>query len=173
MVQCITSTRFNLWADVLRMGADGSSDIPVSEQGTHVVRQNPRTGAIIREWVPVVDDSKGDELFKVPCDVTSVVDGGIRVAGTTERFNGKIYDNADFAHMTLPAKYKLSKRDRITNVRTKKTGNIIWVEEELDEINGVYPATIFDILGINPIKDPYGNHIENRVLMARVDLSDS
>lgn len=160
-------------ADVLRIGATGDVAVPLSDQGEHKVVQNKRTGAIQRVWVPVVNSDQGDSTFSVKCDVSSVVTSGIQAAGTTERFNGKIYDNSDFAHMILSSKYHLSKRDRITNVRTAKTGKIVWAEEELDTVNGLYPATIFDILGISPLKDPFGNHIENRILLARVDLRDS
>lgn len=171
-MQCITSTRFNLLADVLVLDASGDTSKPISEQGSHEVVQDPRTGAIRRVWVPFVDPSSANAAFSVKCDVKAIVDGGIRVAGTTERFE-KTYDNIDFVHMTFPKQYVISKHDRITNVRNAKSGDIIWVEEELDMVEGLYRSTIFDVLGVSPITDPFGNHIENRALMARVDLNAS
>lgn len=168
-VQCISSTALTMFADVLRNGDENDVAVPLSEQGTHKIIQDPWTGEINRAWVPVVTDN--DEVFSIKCSVQGILDGGIRVAGTTERFD-KIYDNVDFAHMIFPSSYILTKRDRITNVRNRK-GTIIWVEEELNAEGGLYPATVFDVLGVTPITDMFGNHVQNRALLARADLSDS
>ena len=171
-IQCITSTRFTMQADVLRNDANGDSQVPLSEQGTHEVRQNPRTGEVERVWVPVVDDTAGaSKPHSVTCEVRGILEGGIRVAGTTERMSER-YENIDLVFMTYPAGIILTKRDRITNVRTKKTQHIIWVEEELNADDGIYPATVFDVLGVTPITNPFGTHIENRAMLARVDIDE-
>ena len=177
MVKCITGTRMTMWADVLRQGEHTADDIPLSEQGTHVVVQNPRTGQLERKWVPVVDDSDplAPVTFSIPCSVQAIIDGGIRVAGTTERFE-KTYNNVDIVKMTFPAYYKgkrliLTKRDRITNVRLPGSNEIIWVEEELDATDGIYPATIFDVLGVSPLVAPLVGHTENFAMLARADLN--
>jgi hypothetical protein len=59
----------------------------------------------------------------------------------------------------------LSKRDRITNVSNAK-GEIIWKEEE---IQGA-PATVFIVMGVTPVVDPFGNHIENTALIQRAQV---
>lgn len=170
MVQCLTSTRFSLLADILRQGDEYDYTRPVSEQGYHKNIQNPSTGAIERVWVPVIDDDDSPpKILSVKCDVNGILDGGIRVAGTTERFD-KEYKNVDFAHMWYPKRYTITKRDRITNVRTARTGEVIWQEEEEDMIEGKYPATIFNVLGVTPVKDAFGQWMENRALLARADL---
>lgn len=156
-------------ADVLRQDANNDPNVALSQQGQHEVHQDPRTGVITRRWVPVVDDTQQNKLFSIDCLVSGIIDGGIRVAGTTERFD-KTYENADFAHMVFPSRFHLSKRDRITNVRMKNTGVIFWVEEELDFVNGAYPATVFNVLGITPMVVPFVGHSENRALLARADL---
>lgn len=170
MVQCLTTTRHNLLADILKQGEHYEYDVPLSEQGEHRVVQNERTGAIERIWVPLVNDGETPpKTYSVKCSVNGILDGGIRVAGTTERFD-KTYNNVDFAHMWYPKGIIITKRDRITNVRTARTGEVIWVEEEMDEVDGAYPATVFNVLGITPVTDPFGQWTENRALLARADL---
>ena len=168
MVQCITSVRCNLLADVRRQGYPDEENIDVGEGGFHRVTQDPITKEILREWVPVVEE---DKAFSVKCDVRGIIDGGIRVAGTTERFDNRIYNNVDFAHMFTGANVVISKRDRVTNVRNAKSGNIIWVEEELNMVDGNFPPTVFGVLGVTPITDAWGNHIENKILLQREDIT--
>ena len=182
-MRCLTSARMNMMVDVLRQAEHDAENIDISEQGKHVIVQNTRTGQLERKWVPLVEgdpapsdpDSYVPPKISIPCTFQGVIDGGIRVAGTTERFD-KSYDNVDFAKMVIPEYYKgkrivLSKRDRITNVRNKKTGRVIWVEEELDANNGVYPPTVFDVLGVTPVPIPMTDAVEYHVLLARVDLN--
>jgi hypothetical protein len=157
-------------ADVLKQAGEFDYVITTDEEGEHQVKQNPRTGALEREWVPLVNDNdEPPKIVSVQCDVNGILDGGIRVAGTTERFD-KEYNNVDFAHMWFPKRFIVTKRDRITNVRTARTGEVIWREEELDKVDGEYPATIFNVLGVTPVKDAFGQWIENRALLARADL---
>jgi len=178
MVKCLSGARMDTMVDVLRQGAADSENVDISQQGKHITVQNPRTGQLERKWVPLVEtDESTDEstVFSIPCTFQGILDGGIRVAGTTERFD-KSYDNVDFAKMVIPEYHKgkrivLSKRDRITNVRSRKTGKIIWVEEELDSKDDVYPATVFDVLGVTPVRLPLTDAVEYHVLLARVDLN--
>lgn len=182
-MRCLTSARMNMMVDVLRQADQDAEYVDISEQGKHVVWQNPRTGQLERKWVPLVEgapdpsdpDADEPQVFSIPCTFQGIIDGGIRVAGTTERFD-KSYDNVDFAKMVIPEYYKgkrvvLSKRDRITNVRNRKTGRVIWVEEELDAENGVFPATVFDVLGVTPVPLPMTDAVEYHVLLARADLN--
>ncbi len=171
MVQCLTSTRFSLFADVLKQADEFDYTSDLEEQGFHRVKQNKRTGELEREWVPLVDedDPNGPKIVSVKCDINGILDGGIRVAGTTERLENE-YNNVDFAHMWYPKHYIITKRDRITNVRTARTGEVIWQEEELDLVDGKYPATVFNVLGVTPVKDAFGQWMENRALLARADV---
>lgn len=167
MVKCLSSARFNMYADVLRQTAPDNT--PINEAGEWVERQDPDTGEIIRVWeaydqVDDVDTPTVDEgLQSFPCIARGIIDGGIRVAGTTERWS-EVYEGVDYVKIFFPARIRLSRRDRVTNIRDKK-GNIIWREEEA----GSNPPTIFSVNGVTPIIDPFGKHIENMALLERVE----
>lgn len=167
---CLTSARYTMLADVLRQGA--GSDIPVnlSEQGTWVSEQHPTTLEIIRKWVPVTDDTNpGTPLvWSIPCQVNGIIDGGIRVAGTTERFD-KDYQNIDYTRMLFGPNHVLTKRDRITNIRNRVTGEVIWRDEETNAENGIYRSTVFNVNGVTPITNYKGRHIENFANLERAD----
>lgn len=85
---CISSARFNLTAKRLVQG-DSNTDPTDShefENGSYVYQQDPDTGAFIRVWVedPDITDTVLPDDLRIPCIARGVVDGGIRVAGTTE-----------------------------------------------------------------------------------------
>lgn len=169
---CITSARFNLTAQRIVQGEDTRVDTEtLNESGSYQYQQDPDSGALVRRWVtsqdidPVTEGNQGAQGLTIPCIVRGIVDGGIRVTGTTERFTpGGLYENIDFARMTFPAGYVLTKRDKITNIRNK-AGYLIWKEEEYDD-----SATVFDVMGVTPIVDPFGTHIENQALLQRAEV---
>jgi len=168
---CLTSARYTMLADVLRQGA--GSDVPVnlSDQGTWVSSQDPITLEIVRKWVPVTDDSNPGKplVWSIPCQVNGIIDGGIRVAGTTERFE-KEYQNIDYVRMLFGPGEVLTKRDRITNIRNRRTGQIIWKDEEVGfDGTGDYRATVFNVNGVTPIANYKGRHIENFANLERAD----
>jgi len=166
---CLLSARFNLTAQILVQGEDTRDDTEtLNQNGSYQYQQDPDTGALVRRWVAeqdidlTQDGNQGVQGSRVPCIVRGVVDGGIRVAGTTERYTpGGLYENVDFARMQFPAGITITKRDKITDIRNIR-GDLIWKEEEFDN-----SATVFDVLGVTPIVDPFGNHIENVALLQR------
>lgn len=163
MFKCLISAKFSMTATVLSQTPTG----PADANGHYESRQDPDTGEIIRVWVPEDDDpvTPGTQPRKIRCMVRGVIDGGIRVAGTTERWTPQgIYDNVDYIKMSFPASVILTKRDRITDI-TNAEGEIVWIEEESDS-NG----TVFDVLGVTPILDPFGKHVENFALLKRADV---
>jgi hypothetical protein len=139
---------------------------PQENPGGHwETQQDPETGDIIRVWVPDEDaDEPGNQSLVINCIVRGVTNGGIRVAGTTQRYS-EVYENIDWATLAFPKKYILSKRDRITNVTNAK-GELIWKEEEIEGA----PATVFIVMGVTPVVDPFGNHIENTALIQRAQV---
>lgn len=174
MVLCLTSARFNMKADILRQGRytnDVGDFEPTDEVGEWVMQQDPDSGEIIRVWqnnnqtdLPDTnDDESAHELETFSCIARGIVDGGIRVAGTTENFGG-LYENVDFVSMTVGPKVNITKRDRVTNIRNKK-GIILWRDEETP---GSAP-TVFNVKGVTPIPDPWGNLIEQRVMLERAE----
>ena len=172
MVVCLTSARFNMRADILRQGYEDNGEFkPTDQVGEWVMQEDPDSYEIIRKWQPVtVDDDNNsgtpnvtNTLESFNCIARGIVDGGIRVAGTTERF-GQLYENVDYVKMTFPASTKISKRDRITNIRGRD-GRILWKEEEQPN----EPPTVFSVTGVTPIFDPFGRHIESFALLERAE----
>ena len=173
MVVCITSARFNMKADILRQGEltiDDPATPSEDEGGRWIIRQDPDSGEFIRVWQtnpnpgPAPSPKPNENLETFACIARGIVDGGIRVAGTTERFGG-LYENIDYVFMTVGPKVKISKRDKITNIRNRG-GIILWREEE--ELDA--PPTVFSVLGVTPIPDPWGNLIEQRIMLDRSEI---
>lgn len=175
MVTCLTSARFNMKADILRSTRTGITEddavTPEDEGGQWVNIQDPDTGEIIREWQknpkvePVDDDGEPTPpLESFNCLARGIVDGGIRVAGTTERFS-ELYDGVDYVRIWYPKSVVLNRRDRITNIRDAR-GNIIWSENE----RGDGAPTVFNVTGFTPVVDPFGRHIENSSLLERIEV---
>lgn len=153
------------------------SDINVDDYGTWVDSQDPLTGEIVRVWKPYdnpVTPTNEDTLNigTIDCLARGIVDGGIRVAGTTERF-GDTYANIDYVKLWTPAKTKISKRDRVTNIRDAKTGKVFWVDEEFVDprTTDTPAATVFNVNGVTPLFDAFNRHVENFVLLERVEFS--
>lgn len=174
MVTCLTSVRFNMKADVLRQGrieSDGDFN-PTDQDGEWVMQQDPDSGDIIRTWQTNAAPAGGTPTLPITglesfaCIARGVVDGGIRVAGTTERF-GELYENVDYVMMTVGPKIRITKRDRVTNIRNR-AGTVLWRDEEAGPSS---PPTIFSVLGVTPIPDPWGNLIEQRVMLERAEAT--
>lgn len=167
-MRCLTSARFNMTATVL---TQGTLQGDTNEDGEIVLghwenKQDPITGEIIRIWVEEDADpvTPGVQEKRVKCIVRGILDGGIRVAGTTDRYSPQgILDSVDFVKMQFPASVIITKRDRITNI-TNRDGVIVWREEEFDNA-----PTVFDVLGVTPVVDPFGVHVENTALLQRAE----
>lgn len=154
-------------------------DINLDDYGEWVKSQDPLTNDIIRIWVPYdvphVPDPNNPTgvrvLGNIPCVARGIVDGGIRVAGTTERF-GDTYENIDYVKMWVPSSVFISKRDRVTNIRDPQ-GRIKWVDEEfIDPRETDLPAaTVFNVNGVTPLFDAFNQHTENFVLLERAAVS--
>jgi len=181
---CLTGARFNMSATLLHQNddyvptPDGGIDLDLYGEWTN--SQDPLTGEIVRVWVPFdepVDlpetpENEGAVSFgNIDCIARGIVDGGIRVAGTTERF-GDTYENIDYVKMWTPASVRISKRDRVTNIRDPK-GIIIWRDEEYADPTdplSIPKATQFNVNGVTPLFNAFNQHTENFVLLERVTV---
>lgn len=166
---CLTAIRFNMKADILRQVSQDGAESFISEQGEWVTAQHPESGEILRKWqatekVGVSPNFVDTELETFKCIARGFVDGGIRVAGTTERW-GEMFESVDFVIMSFSSNVSISKRDRITNIRDAQ-GNVIWKE---DEIPGS-PPTIFDVSGVTPIPNPMGRLVEYQARLERSQI---
>jgi hypothetical protein len=147
-----------------------------SQPGHWEYKQDEDTGAMIRVWVSVPDDvieppsavnTPGGmmEGTRFKCIARGFTDGGIRVAGTTERFSSRgTIDTVDFVTIKFPPFVVLTRRDRVTDIRNNKN-ILLWKEEEFDD-----RPTVFEVNGVTPIIDPFGNHIENSALLQRAEI---
>lgn len=167
MVVCLTSARFNMKADILKSGTVIDDDLSTPD-GEWVLRHDPDSNEIIRVWVSAGDDPdtpdvENNVLKSFKCIARGIVDGGINAAGTTERLS-EVYEAADFVRIWFPPNTPITRRDRITNIRDKK-GNIIWREEERTD----NAPTIFSVVGVTPLIDPFGKHMESMALLERVE----
>lgn len=159
--------------DIIRpFGAPVSTDVE-NDGGVWEYQQDPDSGAIVRRWVDVPETPENERLEgareymrDVPLMARGIIDGGIRVAGTTERF-GNEYVAVDFVKATFGPNTLITKRDQVTNIRSKRDlARPVWREEE---ISG-YPATTFNVMGVTPVFDPFSNLIEYAVLLERAEV---
>lgn len=172
MIHCLTAARFTMKATILHRGIVAPDPNP-DEYGEWVDSQDPLTGEIVKVWVPTsptdnpqtsVDET---QVYEIDCLARGIVDGGIRVAGTTERF-GADYENIDFVKMWVPSSVLISKRDRVTNIKDN-TGRIRWVDEE-SSVNSSR-ATVFNVNGVTPLFDAFNRCVEYFVLLERAEVS--
>lgn len=170
----LTGTRFSMRATLLRQTDPEGDPIVPEEYGQWVNNQDPITGEVIRVWQPYPDQPDNPEtpdydpeFGTIPCLARGIVDGGIRVAGTTERF-GDTYENIDYVKLWVPPHVELTKRDRITNIRNNK-GVIMWRDEEFEN-PGELKATTFNVNGVTPLFDAFNRHVESFILLERAEL---
>lgn len=181
-VQCLTGARFNMNAEVLTWAGSEPPPTPTSDNelpapsGDWVTYQDPITGEIYNDWKPgegvvvIPDDPDTPDVDEtaydtktIPCLARGIVDGGIRVAGSTERF-GDMYENIDFVKLWVPAHIKLKKSDRITNIRDRRNGHVLWKDDEDAPI-------IFNVNGVVPLFNAFNKHVESFVLLERADAT--
>lgn len=173
-MRCLSSARFNMTADILRQGTQAVVESDLHEVGEYVPQQDPVSGEIIRVWQPGVSDDpttpNDESIVTIPVEARGIVDGGIRVAGTTERF-GADFSSVDFVRIRFPAEYTLTKRDRVTNIRDA-AGNVAWLDEEVRPESGLYRATVFNVNGVTPLFNGPFNVLDKwEALLERVDFN--
>lgn len=168
----LTGSRFSMRAEVLKQGQVVPDPIDIDKYGQWVRNQDPLTNEIVRIWVPyptpIDPDIPDITAGTIDCLVRGIVDGGVQVSGTTERF-GDTYQNLEYIKMWTPPKVNLTKNDRVTNIRNR-AGQIMWLDEEFE---GVPKATVFNVNGVTPLFDPFNRHIENFVLLERAEVANA
>lgn len=179
MVKCLSSAAYTMKADILRQTSGLSTP---SESGDWQDYQDPITLEIIRRWIHVGDNpsspnvNEGANVEPLNCSARGIIDGGIRVAGTTERW-AETYIDIDYVRIEFPANKIVTKRDRITNIRDPK-GHIIWLEEETPATDvdsnpstpKTFRATVFDVLGVTPVLGPFNQHMKNVAMLQRAEI---
>lgn len=155
---CLTSVRFAMLCDIVKPVGQTTGD-----QGVWPPYQDADSGAIVQRFTETETGSEDHIIKDVPLFAEAVLDGGIRVAGTTERFS-KVYDAADWVKAVFPASTDITRRDRVTNIRDRN-GRVLWKE---DEILG-RPPTEFNVNGVAPVV-LIGKIVELDVLLERAPV---
>ncbi len=102
------------------------------------------------------------KLKQIRAFVYPYLDGGVRGAGTTERFSEK-YVNLDY--LRIKSTKELSKRWRISNIRNARTGLVVYQEG----IDG--PPSVYQVDGSAPIANPLcGGIIEWLSTLSRAEV---
>lgn len=174
----LTGTRFSMKATLLHQNDEYQDPINLDTYGEWVNSQDPLTGEIVRVWKPYDDPQTPDvdedilKIGTIDCLARGIVDGGIRVAGTTEWF-GADYRNIDFVKLWVPPSVKISKRDRVTNIKDKY-GHIRWLNEEFEDPRELTPpkATVFNVNGVTPLFNAFNRIVEQFVLLENVEVSE-
>ena len=118
---------------------------------SQVDSQDPDTGAILKEW---------NYINTLPCYAKGVVSNSTSARSSDKQVFDNRYKNSQMVQIRTIQ--KLSIRNKITNIRTKEGVNI-WTE--LD-----YPSetpTVFEITGVTPITDPFGEILAYNALAKR------
>lgn len=179
--------RFNMTATVLNQFAGsnpaedvGTHDLDTEVQGGHwETVQDELTGAVERIWMAdaAVVEAPGTKPFNknadgfitainrfdIECYVRGFPEVGFRSSANTENWEDGVYKALESIQMSFPAKYILSRRQLITNIRGAHD-KILWLEEETGQ------PTVFEVQGITPTFDPFGRHIDNLAVLKRSDV---
>lgn len=168
-VRCIYGARFSMTAEVLRYDTTYTPDTTDVSTGPWSINQDPVTGEIVTNWVPGKEDNPSttdvDEAVEhviVPCFTQGIYNSGIRASGADERF-GAEYFNIEFVKMWVPAGVKISKRDRVTNIKDS-LGNPVWVDEEY--LDGTR-STVFNVQGVTPRMDAWNRPVDQFILLEK------
>jgi hypothetical protein len=103
--------------------------------------QDADTGALKREW---------NYHRTVDCHAKGVISNSATTRSSDKQVFGNKYMNDQIIQVRTAE--KLTMREKVTNVRDMKD-NVIW-----SEIN--FPTetpTVFEVIGVTPITDPFGN----------------
>lgn len=168
--QDITSARYQMICDIITPSIEAiTSDTTGGDGGEWVWQQDPESGALVQIWIqddPSTPTIEGLSQKDVPLFAEGFYDGGIRVAGTTERFSD-IYENIDFVNSVFASSTRITKRDRVTNIRNARSGEVLWKEEEMPGS----PPTTFNVMGVIPVLF-LGRVVEKSVMLSRVDVQN-
>ena len=169
MFVCLIDAKFNMTAKVLTP----LSTVP-DASGHYVTVQDEDTGEIKQVWVADQNASEaGEQARLIRCMVRPVVTNGVTGGGTMEHFNPDgIHEIMEFIHMKYPAGEVLTDSDRITEIRNQD-GVLLWAEEISNGDPDTFKGTVFDVVGVAPIIDPFGMHVENLAYLKRTGVQNA
>jgi hypothetical protein len=114
-------------------------------------QQDRDTGAIKREW---------QYQRTLNCYAKGIISNSSTSRSSDKQILSNKYSNEQIIQVRTSE--KITMRDKVTNIRDIN-GNVVWTE-----LN--YPSetpTVFEIIGVTPITDPFGNTIGYNSSMKR------
>jgi hypothetical protein len=114
-------------------------------------QQDKDTGAIKREW---------QYQRTLNCYAKGIISNSSTSRSSDKQILSNKYSNEQIIQVRTSE--KITMRDKVTNIRDIN-GNVVWTE-----LN--YPSetpTVFEIIGVTPITDPFGNTIGYNSSMKR------
>lgn len=132
---CLTSSRYTMTFDLYALS----------------VTQDANSGAVERTWsIATVGGTPQEGLS---CSARNASPNAI---GASSEVFSELYSSSDFISVTMSTDVAITKRHRITNIKDAD-GNFVWKDDNSSPM-------MFDVQGIVPIIDPFGKHVENKVL---------
>ena len=119
-----------------------------------VITQDEVTKSIIKKYLYVTTEN---------CLARGYISDSSRSQGSSEKV-GERYQNLDY--LTIETQYKMSKTQRVTNIRNQKD-EVIWFELIK---NNYDTTTVYDVQGVTPVLDPFGNIISYNVSVKRSEV---
>lgn len=119
-----------------------------------VVTQDSVTKAIKRSW-----------LYRktVPCLARAYISDTVRSQGSSEKI-GERYQDVDY--LTIETKEKLTKQQKITNIRNQQD-EVIW----FDLVSNNYDTPIvYEVQGVAPVLDPFGYIVSYNITVKRSEV---
>jgi hypothetical protein len=168
MIRCIYGARFSMTADILQYVTTPPVDPDVTTPpGGWTNNQDPITGEIITDWEPGTVDNPttttiDESVVTVPCMAQGVFSSGIRAAGSDESF-GDLYYNTEYIKMWLPPDVRITKRDRVTNIRDSR-GDLVFLDEEYKDGTR---STVYNVQGVTPRFDYTNKLMDQFVLLEK------
>lgn len=171
-MRCLNTVRFNMIATVLNRYADIEGGLDEEVKGGHWEwYQDEETGALGKRWIEDVatPTQPGQthivdvDRFDIECTATGFPEVGFRSSANTESYLDGRYLPSEVIKLVYPAKYVLSRRQFVTNIRGRNK-QILWLEEETGQ------PTVFEVQGVTPTFDPYGRHIDNLAVIKRARI---
>lgn len=119
-----------------------------------IKRQDPESNRIVEDWV-------FQETIK--CYANGIVTDAVSDASSGKKYNR---DYTEYEFINVWATKNFSKRHRITNIRTMKDQQPVWVELETPNLI----PTIFEVQGSVVEIDPFGSVMDYKILCKRTEV---
>lgn len=162
---CISSARYDCTAVILK--ESGSPE--TRTEGDYAYVQDPISGSISRTWAGTTASPGG---ILIDCAAKGFVSTGIHGQGTEAVISEKFYKR-DMVRIEFSSNIHLTDKDKVTEIRYKKTGQLIWREEEREILGSgewTEVPTVFNVIGVTPVIQPFVGHIENSAMLERSEV---